>query len=38
VGGSNDLFAAGNNASAQTAIDAASNITKFFGELAGMGA
>jgi phospholipase/lecithinase/hemolysin len=37
-GGSNDLFAAGNNASAQTAIDAASNITKFVGNLAGMGA
>jgi phospholipase/lecithinase/hemolysin len=37
-GGSNDLFAAENNASTQTAVDAASNITKFVGELAGMGA
>ena len=37
-GGSNDLFAAGANASAQTAYDAALNITNFVGTLAGMGA
>lgn len=37
-GGSNDLFAAGTNASAQTAYDAALNITTFVGTLAGMGA
>lgn len=37
-GGSNDLFAAGANTSAQTVYDAALNITNFVGELAGMGA
>lgn len=37
-GGSNDLFAAGDDASAQTAYDAAFNITSFVSTLAGMGA
>lgn len=37
-GGSNDLFAAGANASQQTVYDAALNISHFVGELAGMGA